>query len=310
MPDETENVEVVFQPIDNQVLAYYQKLLQGFGLQSFQEKVLPLARRILSLRPEIYKQNLESLIHLAANQPQARGNIDQFWTTEVTADTFEFQRNFAQLSAPSSIAPAENVFHINRQEMLKDAEQRGGQLLPAYVLENRPYNQEEDEGFGTETLHFASGSVDNLSRFLVGFGLIDKTKGWKPRDFLTVNGLRFRDTQALAVAAKSATEYSGLHDIDTLYAPTSTKELIDIFVSRVPTPIEVVSFPVTVLLPHQVQNLLTEGEAAYKRGDFEEVFKVSPENEHQAGNVYALSKHLELMMKMILLKYPTNPLPM
>lgn len=296
-----------FVPIDKGIAAHYEQQLGGNGLTTFQDEIIPLAKSILADKPNIYRQTLDTLITVGAQYNPA-DRASSFWASEVTEDTFAFQRDFDKLLEPNRSDLKPLGFHINTKQLLKE-EVSDGRLVPEYLRNGLPFDEEGDEESSNYRVYLASGSVDEVSKFLAGFALIYKTDDWTKRDLRTINSPKFSRTQAIAVADASTinTKYVERgHDMHTQYSSEGNGEHVDLYISHEAVPITTIEVPFTILLPEQIRKLREEGARLYRTGQFDSGnLEFDLEDEEHAADIYANARHQELAIKHALLKLAT-----
>jgi hypothetical protein len=296
------------QEINENLDMVYGNTFGGEGMTFFRDTAVPLAAKVLKGEPRLYEQTLLSLIQMAKdNDLSDAGDIEAFWTQDITTDTFEFQKHFAQLIAPSSFAIKGAVFHGNYRKLL-EKDIRNKTLIPEYMLKGESYDAKKAESNKDfYRVCFADGSVDELSVFLAGHLLYAKTTFWDSEDYKRVNNLLFPHVFSIAVAPKSKTTQRGEHDMITLYKADTSAERVDLFASDKPIQIETIPIPITALLPDQVMHLTRIGEDMYRSGEFStgnwDGELRSAESAEYAGRVYAQSRHAELAIKYTLLQH-------
>lgn len=309
----TEKVETTvnqgqgFEQLDREIIGLYKHQIGNDGIDKFKGGVIPIARQVLADRPGDYRDTLHTLV-TAASQKQPHSRLDAFWDSEVTDDTFRFQRDYSMLSQPNKSRVEGFVFHLNYRKLLEE-DLKEGKLTPQDILEGYEFDAvDEEKNPDYYRVCFASGNVDELSKFLAGFALVSKTHMWEEGDYFNPNNLLVPRTLRIAVARQSDTKFTGDHDMMTLYSPEGNGELVQVFVANEPIPVQILKIPSTVLLPTQVAKLKTEGAELFRRGEFYTGnSQYPPENEEQAGNNYALSRHQELAIKYTLLKFAAQP---
>jgi hypothetical protein len=287
--------------LDKNLEVYYKEQLDNLGIGPFEERVVPLARLVLAETPKSH-QTLQSLIS-TATQYVNPDKISSFWTNEVTQDTFEFQKLFDKLIQPNNTAIENFVFHINHKKLLEE-ELIDSKLIPQYIRQDIPYNAKEDEGGDDYRVCFASGTIDELSKFLAGYALISNAWTWGKTAYREINSPKFALSQSIAVASTGATKHHGEHDMLTMYSPEGNGEKVMQYISNQAVPVEIVKIPVTVLLPEQINQLRNEGLDLYRSGKFYiGNLNFDLNDEQQAADIYAHSKHQELVIKYVLLKF-------
>lgn len=291
--------------VDLDIISNYERQMNNAGLTVFQERTLPLAKSILSDDSQTYRQTLDALITIAA-QNNRHERLPNFWDSEVTEDAFEFQRDFENLRKPCNTKVDPFTFHVNHRRLLQE-EITDGQLVPHYMRQGRPFDADEDEETDDYKVYFASGTVDEVSKFLAGYALVSKTSDWEETDYSRINSPQFARTQAIAVAntTKNSMRYEERgHDMLTLYSPEGNGEAVDLYISNQAVPVQVLRIPLTILLPEQIKQLRQEGLALYRSGKFyTDNLYFEIQNEDQAADIYAYSKHQEIAIKQAILKF-------
>lgn len=302
--------EGAFGLINQGLISNYERTMGSAGKDAFLGKVIPLAQQILADKPDIYQKTLRALI-TAAPRHNTQSAMASLWESEINQDTFNFQRDFERLREPSNETIEPYVFHINHRKLL-ETEISDGMLIPKYKREGREFDPEDAEEESNDYyVYFASGTIDELSKFLAGYALVSKAWNWDASDFKRINSPQFPRTVALAIATTNDTRpnpYGG-HDMMTLYSPEGNGELVDLYVSNRPVPVKIAKIPITVLTPEQVMELREEGKQFYRSGQFsgENIWFDIKDNENGAADIYASSKHQELAVKYTLLKLKENP---
>lgn len=331
----TPEVEKSFE---SEIVTQYEKNFGNAGLVEFKKITLPLCQKVLGGSPQA-AETIDTLISVAMKY-KSTNKLADFWTSEVTQDTFEFQRDFDKLRQSSHIQLEPFAFHINDRRLLEE-EISEGMLTPGYLLLGEDYDEDDDRDEENDdyTVYFASGTVEELAKFLVGHALVSrpptwgksdygqisstqsvdelfkilagyatatKTSNWDNTEYSQMNSPQFVRTEAIAMVdtSKVSMKYAERdHSIRTLYSPENNREAVDTYVSHQSVPVSILRLPLTVLLPEQIDQLRDEGAKLYISGHFYTgnlPFKL--ENAQQAADIYAYSKHQELAIKHKLLQ--------
>lgn len=293
-----------FEHMDRNVSTLYHAKVGAAGFDSFTTTTLPVAKDVFSTEPSLYQQTLRALIEAAAET--SPDSMDTLWTTDVSQDTFDFQKQLPALQKPSDRVIAGKVFHINHRLLLENLEH--DKMIPQFIREGSV--AQEDEEFDEDeydddhyNVNFASGNVDELAAFLTGIALIGKSHDWNPPDYKRVNNLDFSRKFSLAIADQKQTTDEGVHNILTVYNERKDAT-VGMFVSKDPIEVQTIRIPTTVLLPEQIAELREEGASLFEKGEFSTrniYFPVT--DKYDAGSLYAQSKHYELAIKYALLTY-------
>lgn len=309
MTETTEQVDAhnIFPKIDKDIITRYESLLGVNGLYTFQKDILPLAKRVLRDKSDIYRQTLETLITVGTQYSPS--NASDFWTNEVGEDAFTFQKDFDDLIRPCSVDLKPLGFHINTRRLLI-TELSEKRLIPAYIRKGDPYVDDEEDNPDYYRVSFASGNIEEVSKFLAGFALLYKAKSWPPKELEAVNSPQFPRSFAIAIADTSTVDTKYIprgHDMQTQYSPEGNGEYVDLYISHQTIPIQIAEIPLTVLLPEQINKFREEGMELYKAGKFyTRNSNVRLRDATHAAGIYATAKHQELRIKNALLKVATT----
>lgn len=276
--------------INNQVLRSYRSLIGDLGIETFSNRILPLAKAELGNFPNLYKAVLKQLINLAGDLKIPE--LLDLWKEGVTNLTFKFHHpNLDKTYGPR---PLSYLFHINLSSVLQNLTQ----LCPDYILKGWKFSSSEfNRDPDTYSVCFAKGTTSDLAKFLVGHQLLDNTDADKCHLF-EAGGLKFFLKSRLAVANLNDELIAyGVHPSENLLTDGLGSD-IETIRSTSSLDIRVFRIPAIVLLPEQHKVLLSEGREFYIKNSKTPSWRpfiedISPQ---QSAEIYAKSRHLELSL--------------
>lgn len=303
--------------ISRDVLRSYRELIGGKGLMAFKQRVLPMAATILGDRPELRDAVLMKLIDAASYLRPAE--IDKFWKTTVTFDTFDFQRRYLDLHRPNGHKIDGKVFHVTERRILQIVKQ----LIPRYMRDGRPYKPEPPDDSVESAYYphdyyrvcFADGTIEMLSAYLLGHATLAQIFGRGGTEWLfEENGFFVSAQFAIAVVDRERTAYAGGHEIETIYdvngrwidEATMGDRDVGVYESHKYVPIDaVIEIPFTVITDDQISELRRQGREFYATkiatGLASPFFEIR--DAEQAGDLFAAVRHQELAVKYALMRY-------
>jgi hypothetical protein len=299
---------VLNSSLSPEVAQFVEDTFQGTLPREIQGRLQILSEPIREGNPTLADEVLLRLLDSASwMKPK---DAELFLASEVTSDTFRFSQNFDSLLAPSKVDLTDKVFlHVNLSSVFSKAV--GGELIPKYLLEGRPFDQENfEESILKDDYRVcvATGTVDTLSQYLAGHICVREASSVS--HVLSFKEFDWRES-AIDVFQSDPTKqaYSRNisigwcypcdslvdpteHDIETSYV-LREEGTVGMRHSFGPVKMEVLGLPITVLTASQEQQILHAG------GDIDHASPDQNRKNMQAS--YVAARHAELITKFALL---------
>lgn len=294
------------------VVRSYRELIGKRGLTAFTRNVLPMAAAVLENHPKLCEAVLMKLIDVASYLKPTE--IDRFWKSTVTFDTFDFQRRYLELDLPRSDAIEGKVFHITDRWLLNGIKE----LIPKYIRDGEPFVPEPDDDSDYYHDYYrvccAAGTIDQLSIYLLGHAMLSWMVKKKFKWPLEENDLVVSTTMAVAVVDQKHVAYKEEHTIETVYDLGGSwlddavmgGGIVRVHQAERITPIDdVITIPFTVITDDQIDELRQQGKAFYAEriatgSASPEIDIADPES---AGDIFAAVKHHERTFKYAFIRY-------
>lgn len=292
---------------DPLILAFYRELLGDRHRDIFERMVMTMAREILGDRPLVYEEILRELIEVGGDLKPSE--LESFWRYHVTADTFEFQKRFADLRKPCSMKLERFVFHVGSRQLLESIKD----LVPLSIRKGWQFDPAANKRTDDYHVCFADGTIDQLATYLAGHSMFDADIGDFIEDVEEENGQCFSKRFAVAVVEKKDTSYDGPHNIETLYC-LFNEAFVETYETISPVSIvRVIKIPITILLDDQIESLKQEGRRLFSelrqgRSDLSRDGYAADSKLTDA--MYIAQVHAELALKYALLEFAkSHPSP-
>lgn len=275
------------------------------GLDDFKQHVLPLAHDVLADMPELRRQVLLKLIDVASRFT-TEGEIREFWSAGVSRATFEFQRHYEEIGALGNRDVSDYLFHINERSLLESVTS----LKPAYILDGEKLDPKRLEWYRDRyrVCLVWSKSIDHVVQFLIGHASLTAHLKSGMGAILKRNASVIPSNYAVAVFERENVRVQDdiTHPVWTLYGDFGEVGMATtVYEQRIDA---LVTIPVTVLTDSQVGDLKSQAKTLFEEliasGEWSDCAVDGLIDPKVKGpDAFVASKHQELALKFVILKY-------
>lgn len=291
-------------PLDVSVVHAYMDALTPDARECVSTRLIPLAQKLYDDQPEHAIELLGKILTKVASLPLDEQKA--FLENDITVDTFNFQLQFKELLSPCADRFENSVFHIGKKAILMH-ELQDGNLVPPYMLEGESYDEEIETVWADEnpeyySVFFAEGTIDQLSAYFVGHGLLyfENNEGVAEQCFND-----FPKHYALAVVSKKDTHIRGevnQHDIETVYCSSLSAAFdigyVDVHQSLIPVrPVTIITIPTTFALDDEHASFIAQAEEVYQNIVEKNPRRLAIKDKEQFSRAYAHERHLDIVLK-------------
>ncbi len=278
----------------------------------FLNRCFSLGAGLLRSNPDTFERTVSQLLEVASWMPSSQ--IGDFFSREVTAQTFTFQERFDELVEHSTFDLSDKfAIHINENTLFSSLSE--SVLVPPSILRPDKALDREDP-LNRMNVFFATGPIDDLSIFLAGHALLrsednnhtpnSSSKMGKSGDLAPcwVDDLteqRFSRYFSLAKVDRgdhaNVLKKKGPHEIESPVRPM--QGFVQLVVSQTAVRFNLINLPATVLLPEQRDKF--EQESIEYRNAL--IASNSKEwSDKRFEKQFANTRQAELMIKLVLLE--------